>query len=294
LRHPSDVPHEMSKTDDMADRELERLLSGWRPAEDDSQGLARFFKDLDEANTLPSTDHCEAAHVSAMIEASRLPTSADSLAVRPVGNTTRPKPQTQGSKQTGRMTVRLPLLHKVVSMPIKLVAMIAAFMVVGGGVALAAGLTDGFTQAPGGDTTTTVTQPSGQPGEGGRQHGATTDVSTDETTAGSDETDCTDVDCTDVKCTDSNCPCVDCDNYSRALGTTSDDQDCTDPNCPCVECRDDATSDHGAVDQIDDDADVNDSDDADVNDSEDGAARPDTHTTQGHGLETASDTNPQD
>jgi hypothetical protein len=285
----------MSKTDDMADRELERLLSGWRPAEDDSQGLARFFKDLDEANTLPSTDHCEAAHVSAMIEASRLPTSADSLAVRPVGNTTRPKPQTQGSKQTGRMTVRLPLLHKVVSMPIKLVAMIAAFMVIGGGVALAAGLTDGFAQAPGGDTTTTVTQP----GESGRQHGAT-DVTTNDTTAGSDETDCTDVDCTDVdctdvdctdvdctdvKCADSSCPCVDCDNYSGAVGATSDDQDCTDPNCPCVECKDDRASDDGAVDPVDD---------ADVDDSEDVEAKPDTRATQGHGLGTASDTELQD
>jgi hypothetical protein len=286
----------MSKTHDMADRETERLLSGWRPAEDDSQGLARFFKDLDEACPLPSTDHCEAAHVSAMIEASLLPTSADSLVPRPVGKTIRPKPRPQGSPLTGRITVRLPLLHKFITMPIKLVAMIAAFMVVAGGVALAAGLTGGFTQAPGGTDTTTVTVPDKDAG----QHGAT-GAPTD-TTAGSDETDCTDVNCTetdctdvncsDVDCTDPNCPCVACDNYSGAAGAVTDDLECTDPNCPCVECRADDASEDDAADEADD-ADETDTEDAE-DDAEDDSAKPDTPTTAGHHLGTASDTETQD
>jgi hypothetical protein len=254
----------MSKTHDMADREIERLLSGWRPAEDDSQGLARFFKDLDEASPLPSTDHCEAAHVSAMVEASRLPNSADSLTPRPVGNTTRPKPRKQGSPKTGRMIVRLPLLHKVVSMPIRIVAMIAAFMVVGGGVALAAGITGGFAQAPGTDVTTTVTLPgagAGQPG--------TTDVTADQAT-GSDETDCTDVDCTDVNCKD---------------------DDCTGTDCPCVECPDDDASDDSA---IDDDTDANDTQDTEVDEAEDGDDKSDAHNTEKHDLLTTSGTDSQE
>jgi hypothetical protein len=276
----------MTKPHDMADREIEKLLSGWRPGADDSQGLARFFKDLDKACPLPSTDHCEAAHVNAMIEASRLSNSADSLASRPVGNTTRPKPQAQGSPQTGRITVRLPLLHKVVSMPIRIVIMIAAFMVVGGGVALAAGITDGFTQAPGRDDNTAVTVP----GDGVGQPN-TTDVTTDDTTVGSDETDCTDTDCADTDCTVSNCPCVDCDNYSGDLGPSSDD--CTAADCPCVECDDDAATDEDAVDQSDE-SDVDDTDDTEVDDSETDGAGPDTGSADRHDLGTTSDTELED
>jgi hypothetical protein len=276
----------MSKTHDMADREIEKLLSGWRPGEDDSQGLARFFKDLDEACPLPSTDHCEAAHVNAMIEASRLSNSADSLASRPVGKTTRPKPQAQGSPQTGRITVRLPLLHKVISMPIRIVIMIAAFMVVGGGVALAAGITDGFTQAPGRDDNTVVTAP----GEGVGQNGAT-DVTTDDSAAGSDETDCTDTECTDTECTTSNCPCVDCDNYSGDLGPSSGD--CTATDCPCVECDDDDATDEDAVDQSNE-SDVDDTDDTEVDDSETDGAGPDTGSADRHDLGTTSDTELED
>jgi hypothetical protein len=255
----------MSKTHDMADRETEKLLSGWRPAEDDSQGLGRFFKDLDEAYPLPSTDHCEAAHVSAMIEAGRLPTSADSLATRPVGNTTRPILRKQGSPQTGRIIVRLPLLHKVMSMPIKVVVMVAAFMVVGGSVALAAGITDGFTQTPGNANTTTVTLPGGGAGQPG-----STDVTANDST-GSDETDCTDVDCTDctdVECTDD---CTDCTDVE----STDDSTDCTGTDC--ADCTDVECTDDSSVDEETDA--TSDKQDVEADDAEDDADTAGTGTT---------------
>jgi hypothetical protein len=61
----------MDEPYDMTDWDLEQLLDGCRPADEESPALLGLLRDFDVAYPEPSTSHLEAAHLSAILSAFR-------------------------------------------------------------------------------------------------------------------------------------------------------------------------------------------------------------------------------
>lgn len=104
-------PYEMSRFDDISDTDLEAVLAGRVPGDDERLGdIARFARDLDEAYPLPSTEHCEGAHVAAMLEAAQLVAAKGDPVARPASKADGPVEQASGLPKPRRSRVMKSLL----------------------------------------------------------------------------------------------------------------------------------------------------------------------------------------
>jgi hypothetical protein len=241
----NDYLDEMNEPYDMTDRDVERLFAGWRPTNDESPALGRFLRDFDRVHPQPSTSHCEAQHLTAMLGAAHLVANDGDPVVAPERNAQRPLQQKLGSQSLRRT----PMFRRIASsFSLRLMIPLAAIFVVFGGVALATGLS-GPAQGAQPVDTTDVTQPA---------VGETT-TTTDGTTG---VTDADDVDCTDdVNETELD----DVDDTDLDDADETDDTDLDDADETELDDADDTDLDDADETELDDadDTDCTDLDDAD-------------------------------
>lgn len=134
-------PYEMSRFHDISDSDLEAVLAGRVPADDERLGdIAHFAQDLDEAYPLPSTEHCEDAHVAAMLEAAQLVAVKSDPVARPASKADGPVVQVSELPKPRRSRV----MKSLVGAPLwaKITASALAVLMSFTGVAVAGVLPD--------------------------------------------------------------------------------------------------------------------------------------------------------